>query len=69
MKEEIPKQNDSMKYFRSKILGNYCEKCGKVFEDGDIIFTPEQKSSTGEKITRYFCGSPINCSKYLKDSK
>lgn len=59
--EEKPQQDDTMKYFRSRIRGNSCENCGHIFEDSEIIFTPEQVAENGEKITRYFCGSPMKC--------
>lgn len=59
--KEIPQQDNVMKYFRARIKGNSCEKCGRAFEEGDIIFTPEQVSHEGEKMVRYFCGSPHLC--------
>lgn len=43
------------KYFRSRILGNFCENCQRVFEEGDIIHTPEQVAFDGTTITRFFC--------------
>jgi len=55
--DDIPPINDSTKYFRSRLRGNYCEDCGHVFEEVEIIFTPEQVAYNGDKITRYFCGT------------
>ena len=46
MEKEKPKNRleEIMKYFRGRLRGNHCEGCGRVFDDGDIIFTPDQTS-------------------------
>ena len=57
--KEVPQQNTKTifraSYFRGRLKGNNCENCRITFEEGDMIFTPEQISYDGEKITRYFC--------------
>ena len=53
MEKEKPKNRleEIMKYFRGRLRGNHCEGCGRVFDDGDIIFTPDQTSK--EHLMKY----------------
>lgn len=67
MKKEIPKQNIEREYYKSRIRGNSCELCGRIFEDGEIIFTPEQTNDAGEMVVRYFCGAKYNCLEDIKN--
>jgi len=65
--KDRPKQNIEREYFRSRIRGNACEYCGHIFEDGEIIFTPEQTNDGGEIIIRYFCGAKMLCLENYKN--
>ncbi len=67
MKKGEPVLKEESEYFRSRIRGNFCEQCGKNFEEGEIIFTPEQVSLKGETITRYFCGAKFQCLEVYKN--